>query len=129
MSSNEDHPASKVERSGNVTIFTFLGGKTRNVANVLASELEGSMDQLAGNCHLLLDFTHVEYLNSSELGTLIKLHKKLRASGGRLTLFNLSADVYEVFAVTRLQTLLGICRESTTPEQAASEALRVQAGA
>ena len=128
MNSNANHPACKVERSGNVTIFTFLGGKTRDVANVLASELESGTDHLAGNCHLLLDFAHVEYLNSSELGTLINLHKKLRASGGRLTLFNLSADVYEVFAVTRLQTLLGICREAITPDQAAAEELRVQAG-
>ena len=46
-----------------------------------------------------------------ELGTLITLHKKMRASGGRLTLFNMKAEIYEVFTVARLQTFMGICRE------------------
>jgi hypothetical protein len=35
--------------------------------------------------------------------------------GGGLTLFNLSPDVSEVFTVTRLQALLGICREQAAP--------------
>lgn len=100
----------KVEQSGNVKIITFTDGKVRNVENVLARELEGLTDDL-GECHLLLDFTNVEYLTSIELGTLVGLHKKVKASGGRLTLFNLNAQVFEVFAVTHLQTLLAICRE------------------
>ena len=66
---------------------------------------------LATASHLLLDFTNVEYLSSVELGTLITLHKRVKAFGGRLTLFNLNAQVYEVFTVTHLQTVLGICRE------------------
>jgi hypothetical protein len=48
------------------------------------------------------------------LGTLITLHQRLKACGGRLTLFNLNAQVYEVFTMTHLQTLLGICREEMT---------------
>jgi anti-anti-sigma factor len=100
----------KVEQSGNVKIITFSGDKIRDVENVLARELAGRTEDL-GACHLLLDFSNVEYLGSLELGTLLALHKRLRATGGRLTLFNLSPLVYEVFTVTRLQTLLGICRE------------------
>ena len=77
--------------------------------NVLSTELEGLTDGL-GECHMLLDFTNVEYITSVELGTLVNLHKKMKASGGRLTLFNLNLDVFEVFTVTRLETLLQICR-------------------
>ena len=100
----------KVEQKGNVRIITFTGDKLRDFENVLASELKGRSEDL-GKCHLLLDFTNVESLSSVELETLIALHKTTKASGGRLTLFNLSADIYELFTVTRLQTLLGICRE------------------
>jgi anti-anti-sigma factor len=64
---------------------------------------------------LLLDFTNVDCLNSSELGTLITLHKQIRDAGGRLTLFHLSDRVFELFAITRLDTLLGICREGVAP--------------
>jgi len=108
--SNNNHLPPKVEKSGNVKIVTFTGDEVRDVDNVLAKELKGHTEDLT-QCHLLLDFTHVEYLGSAELGTLITLHKRMKASGGRLTLFNLNAQVYEVFTVTRLQTLLGICRE------------------
>jgi anti-sigma B factor antagonist len=100
----------KVERSDNITIFTFIPNAMRNVENVIAREL-GGLTEGAGARHLLLDFTHVKCLNSMELGTLVTLHKRIKETGGRLTLFNLSAQVFELFALTRLDTLLGICRE------------------
>ncbi len=116
MSLHAIHATSKVERSGDVTIITIRGGNIRDVENVLARDLEGLTDGLAAN-HLLLDFTHVEFLSSVELGTLIGLHKKQEACGGRLTLFNLSAPIFELFTLTRLHTFLGICREEALAGQ------------
>jgi anti-sigma B factor antagonist len=104
------HSSPKVEQSDNVRVITFTADKVRDVENMLARELEGRTDRL-GACHLLLDFTNVECLNSLELGTLITLHKRMKAAGGRLTLFNLNAQVYELFTITHLQTVMGICRE------------------
>ena len=98
----------KTEQIGTVKIITFTAGQVR-LENVVATELEGLTDDL-GECHLLLDFTNVEYVTSVELGTLISLHKKMKASGGRLTLFNLNLQVFEVFLATHLETLIGICR-------------------
>ena len=106
----------KLERSGNVTTLTFTANK-RDLHNMLASELDGRTEGLAG-CHLLLDFSNVERLHSEELGTLIRVHQRLQASGGRLTLFNLSPNVYEVFAVTKLTTLLRICRSDPSTSSA-----------
>jgi anti-anti-sigma factor len=110
MRTPSSHVPPKVERSGNITIITFTHDAIRDVENVLARELAGHTAG-TGERHLLLDFTNVEYLNSMELGTLVTLHKQAEAAGGRLTLFNLSAHVFELFTVTRLNTLLGICRE------------------
>ena len=98
----------KTEHTGMVKIITFTAGQVR-LENVIATELEGLTDDL-GECHLLLDFTNVEYISSVELGTLISLHKKMKASGGRLTLFNLNLQVFEVFLATHLEALIGICR-------------------
>jgi carbon storage regulator len=98
----------KTEQTGTVRIITFTAGQVR-MENVIASELEGLTDEL-GECHLLLDFTNVEYVSSVELGTLVSLHKKMKASGGRLTLFNLNLQVFGVFLATHLETLIGICR-------------------
>lgn len=98
----------KTERTKTLKIVTFTAGQVR-LDNVIATELEGLTDDL-GECHLLLDFTNVEYITSVELGTLVSLHKKMEGTGGRLTLFNLNLQVFEVFAVTHLDELLGICR-------------------
>ena len=100
----------RVERCGNITVITFTRDAIRDVENVIARELEGNADG-SGMRHLLLDFTNVKYLNSVELGTLITLHTRIRDAGGQLTLFNLSAPVFEIFTLTRLDTLLSICRE------------------
>jgi anti-anti-sigma factor len=105
------HALPKVEQGGNVTIITFTADAIRNVENVLARELGGLTTGL-GDRHLLLDFTNVDYLNSTELGTLVTLHKEVEAAGGRLTLFNLSAQILSMFTVTRLDTYLTICKQA-----------------
>jgi anti-anti-sigma factor len=102
----------KVEQVGNVTIITFTANHVRDIGNKITAELEGRTDGL-GECHLLLDFSKVDRITSEELGTLIGLHKTVKAAGGRLTLFNLSEQIYEVFTTMHLHTLLSICREQT----------------
>ena len=110
-------PSPKVERSGNVKIITFSGERIRDdVENMIATELVGQTEGEA-DTHLLLDFTNVETISSVELGTLIKLQKQLKAAGARLTLFNLSPLVFEVFSITRLHNYFGICREAAIEPQ------------
>jgi anti-anti-sigma factor len=104
----------KVERSGNIVIITFTLNAIRDVESVIARELQG-ITTITDKLHLLLDFTNVEALNSIELGTLVTLHKQIGNAGGRLTLFNLNSQVFELFTVTHLDTLLNICRELAIP--------------
>jgi anti-anti-sigma factor len=113
MGSPTTHLPPKVEQSGNVRVITFSADQVRDVENMFARQLAGRTDGLEES-HLLLNFSNVEYLNGAELGTLITLHQRMKACGGRLTLFNLNDRVYEVFTITRLQTFLGICREEMT---------------
>ena len=97
----------ELQQRGDVKIITLSGGKVRVMEDLMEGELEELTDEPRG-CHLLLDFSKVAYLNSVDLGVLINLHKKMQRFGGRLTLSNLNAQVYEVFTVTRLHTLLRI---------------------
>lgn len=98
----------KSEKSGNVKVVTFSPGRIGAVEDVLGSQLATLPTQQEG--HILLDFSNVQFITSAELGTLVSLHKKLRDSGGRLTLFNLNFPVFEVFTATHLERLLEICR-------------------
>jgi len=103
------------ESSGDVTVFTFSAPLVRDEEDMLGKELRGHTDDLDGR-HLLLNFAHVRGIYSTEIGTLISLHKRLRAAGGRLTLFGLSADVYEVLVTMRLDGYLDICRAGDTED-------------
>jgi anti-anti-sigma factor len=60
---------------------------------------------------LYLDFGGVEYITARALGMLVVLHKKLEQSVGRLVLYNVSGQIYEVFATVKLQTVLDIRHE------------------
>ena len=57
---------------------------------------------------ILLNFMNVEFLSSAALGKLITLDKKLKAAKGQLKLSNIRPEIYEVFAITRLNKLFDI---------------------
>ena len=110
MNPTDPHP--KVEQSGSLVILTFTAYTARDVECVVTREL-GALASGIGDRHLLLDFTHIKRLSGKGLGTLVSLHSRAEMAGGRLTLFNLSADVFLLFTLTRLDTLLDICRPGT----------------
>jgi anti-sigma B factor antagonist len=57
---------------------------------------------------VLLNFVDVEFLSSAALGKLITLDKKVKAAGGKLKLCNIRPQIYEVFAITKLNKLFEI---------------------
>jgi len=57
---------------------------------------------------LLLDFDGVEHLSSAALGTLIKVNNHLRSKEGQLRLCRINPQIYEVFAITKLNKLFQI---------------------
>jgi anti-sigma B factor antagonist/stage II sporulation protein AA (anti-sigma F factor antagonist) len=57
---------------------------------------------------LALDFENVNFMSSLGLTLLLTLHKRLAANGRRLALLNLQPHLYEIFSVTRLNTLLDV---------------------
>jgi anti-sigma B factor antagonist len=57
---------------------------------------------------LLLNFSSVEFLSSAALGKLITLDKRVKAHGGLLKLSNIRPEIFEVFAITKLNRLFDI---------------------
>jgi anti-anti-sigma factor len=72
--------------------------------DVLATEIDIESEA----CDLLVDFGDVEYVNATELGMLVRLHRKLKGGGGQLTLANLKPRVSEVFHLAGLNRVLRI---------------------
>jgi anti-sigma B factor antagonist len=100
----------KIDFMDDVTRVTFVQ-KSLDDANVhtIGEHLYGLIDQ-QGRRKLQLDFSRVEVVTSAGLGKLVALHKKMQTVGGHVSLHNLRERTYEVFEVTRLNTLLDIRR-------------------
>lgn len=99
-----------VEDVGGVTVAKFVDKKIldENNIQIVGNQLFGLVDE-DGRTRIVLDFSNVEYLSSAALGKLITMEKKVKAAGGKLRLCNIRPEIYEVFAITRLNKLFSIC--------------------
>ncbi len=86
------------------TVVVHVGGQLI-VGN--RQELKQIMlDQLErGERKFLIDFSQTGYIDSSGLGVLVSLSKKMREQGGELQLRNLNDDLRTLFELTKLDTL------------------------
>jgi anti-sigma B factor antagonist len=67
------------------------------------------LDELErGERKFLIDFSGTGYIDSSGLGVLVSLSKKIREQGGDLRLANLNDDLKTLFELTKLDTLFQI---------------------
>ncbi len=66
----------------------------------------------AGESKFVLDFLSTEYIDSSGLGVLVSVSKKIREAGGELRLAGLNEDLRMLFELTKLDTLFKICGTS-----------------
>jgi len=98
-----------VNQVGDVTVIRFRDHKI--VEDINIQQLGQEMFRLIevdGRDKLLLNFSSVDFLSSAALGKLITLDKKMKAHGGALKLSNIRPEIYEVFAITKLNRLFDI---------------------
>jgi len=60
----------------------------------------------------LIDFSKTGYIDSSGLGALVSISKKIREQGGELRLSGLNEDLRSLFELTKLDTLFAIADTS-----------------
>ena len=70
-----------------------------------------------GERRILIDFSQTGYIDSSGLGALVSISKRVREAGGELRLSGLNEDLRSLFELTKLDTLFAI---ADTPQQALS---------
>jgi len=95
-----------VSRVGEVTVVDVDGqlivGNRQELKQKVLQELE------RGARKFLIDFTGTGYIDSSGLGVLVSLSKKVREQGGELRLSSLNEDLRTLFELTKLDTLFRI---------------------
>ncbi len=75
--------------------------------------IQKALDQ--GERRILVDFSDTGYIDSSGLGALVSVSKRVREVGGELRLSGLNEDLRSLFELTKLDTLFTI---ADTPQQA-----------
>ena len=95
--------------SGSVTVVNFNDRKILDEDRIqdLGQELFNLVER-DNRQKLVLNFTNVEFLSSAALGKLITFEKKVRKQGAELVLTNIRPEIYEVFAITKLNKLFEI---------------------
>lgn len=95
-----------IEEVGDVTVAKFVDKKILDEGNIqiIGNQLFALVEEDARQ-KIVLDFSNVEYLSSAALGKLITMDKKVKAAKGKLRLCCIRPDIYEVFAITKLNKL------------------------
>lgn len=104
--------ASVIEDGGIVTI-TIVGqliiGNRQDLKNLIHDALE------RGGRKFVIDCAKTGYIDSSGLGALVSMARKVRETGGELRIAALNEDLQSLFELTKLDTLFKI---TDTVEQA-----------
>jgi anti-sigma B factor antagonist len=113
ISTGERDMSFAIKKQGDIVVVDVEGqlivGNRQELKQRVLDELE------KGERKFLIDFSQTGYIDSSGLGVLVSLSKKIREQGGELRLANLNDDLKTLFELTKLDTLFQI---SDTKERA-----------
>jgi anti-sigma B factor antagonist len=104
---------SQTKGRGGVTVVEVDGQLIVGNRHELKDMIQAALDR--GERKLLVDFSQTGYIDSSGLGALVSISKRIREASGELRLAGLNDDLRSLFELTKLDTLFTI---TETPEQA-----------
>ena len=93
----------KLSEKGDLTLIRIgsqlIVGNREQLKETVLEQLE------RGSRKFIVDFSKTDYIDSSGLGVLVTLSKKIREEGGELSLAELSEDLRILFELTRIDSL------------------------
>lgn len=104
---------SETKDPGGVTVLQVDGQLVVGNRQELKDLIQAALDR--GERKFVIDFSRTGYIDSSGLGALVSMSKRVRDAGGELRLSGLNDDLRSLFELTKLDTLFQI---ADTPQQA-----------
>jgi len=98
----------EVEHKGDLTLVMCHG---RLVAGATGGFYARVHELIPGSKRIVLDLTHLEYMDSMGLGTLVRLMVSCKAAGCSLELVNLGKRIKELLGVTHLLSVFTVIGE------------------
>ncbi|NLD95934.1 MAG: STAS domain-containing protein [Synergistaceae bacterium] len=90
----------EITRENTVADISFSGGMYFDDVAPAREQLLELVDD--GATILRMDFSNLDYIDSSGLGVLLAIHKRCLQRGGKMTITGLKGMVDELFKLTRL---------------------------
>ena len=108
MAMSEYRQITVTDKDG-ISVVRFVSEKIVDELEIqeLGDELT-SLIETEKRAALLLNFDGVRFLSSAALGKLIKLDQLVKQHESKLKFSNIRSDVYEVFKITKLDTVFDI---------------------
>ncbi|MEU1470043.1 STAS domain-containing protein [Streptomyces sp. NPDC005761] len=96
--------------SEDITLVRVMGGEPGNLGVSNVAPLRKLMADLVsqGRCYLIMDLTHVDFIDSTGLGVIVGGLKRVRAFDGRVALVASSEPVLKAFRITGLTKVFPI---------------------
>ncbi len=99
--------AFKANRVANGVVVVTIDGQLIVVNRQDLKQLvQDALDR--GDRKFVFDFTRTAYIDSSGLGALVSISKRVREAGGEMRLAGLNEDLRSLFELTKLDTLFPI---------------------
>ena len=102
-------PLEITQRETNGIYLLTLRG--RLVLGLESNGLRTTIDNLllSGATRIVIGLEHVNYVDSAGIGSLIEIHRKAKAKGGRLILSNLGTQLRQALEIAGLLPIFEIC--------------------
>lgn len=97
----------KVSRVGDAGRLEIIGDIDEKGAEVFKTRLQ----ELKTAKKVEIDFSRVGYIGSSGIGKLLLFYKNITLEGGKVTITNLSSDLYNLFRELKLDTIFTITQK------------------
>jgi anti-sigma B factor antagonist len=100
-----------VDRSGNAAAVRCSGRLVAGANDRLYLEVS---QLIPSSKRILLDLTDVTHMDSTGLGTLVRLYVSARSAGCALPLFNIGKPIRELLGATRLLSVFEVIGNNNT---------------
>jgi anti-sigma B factor antagonist len=93
-----------------VSVMRFVG----DISSASKESVLGAWQGLSGNGPVLLDFTKVEYINSSGIGLIITILMEADKTGQKVAVFGLTPHFQKVFTMDGIGKYAGLHKDEQT---------------
>lgn len=108
----------ETDSNNGLLIIRLDGRLNADAANATKPQLEQMIAGSSGN--VLMNFAKVEFIDSTGLGLLVSMYRRLREKDHDLMVCNLSSQAQTLFELTRMHRIFSIFEDEAAAIQAGS---------